>query len=72
MFRALWKVIADRVGRSDGHRRRHRPLRLGIETLEARRLLSIVWSHRGSDDFETYYGANAELARSIVDRAFVH
>lgn len=42
------------------------------EPLERRMLLStFTWTNRGSDSFATRYGANAELARTIVDRALL-
>lgn len=48
---------------------------LGLEPLEERRLLAvIIWQNRGSegsdtDNFAALYGADAPVARSIVDRA---
>src|SRR5256885_12620465 len=53
-------------------RRRRQPLLL--EALEDRQLLStIVWTNRGggplgdTDQFDAFYQANADLARTIVD-----
>ena len=44
--------------------------RLRMEGLEERALLTVVWTNRGTtDNFGTYYGANATTARSIVDHA---
>lgn len=41
-----------------------------FETLEDRRLLTIVWSNRGGDDrFDDVFGAQAETAREVVDAA---
>src|SRR5688572_15785773 len=43
-----------------------------IEALERRTLLAqIFWENRFSDNFEQYYGADADIAREIVDRAIV-
>src|SRR5262245_18525229 len=39
------------------------------EPLQDRRLLSIVWTNRGSDDFSAAVGANAQAARNVVDQA---
>jgi len=59
--------------RTRRERRRKGPL---IEQLEQRVLLStIIWTNRGvnggpdTDNFAATYGANAEVARAIVDRA---
>src|SRR5262245_56880096 len=55
--------------------RRGRLTRLGLEPLEDRTLLStILWTNRGtaandSDGFAGVFGANAELARRVVDGA---
>jgi hypothetical protein len=47
-----------------------RPRRLRMECLEERALMAIVWTNRGTTDaFNTWYGANAATARSIVDHA---
>jgi hypothetical protein len=40
-----------------------------IEPLEARALFSVVWVNRGNDNFGKYYGKNANLARTLVDKA---
>jgi len=42
-----------------------------IEQLEGRRLLTFVWANRGdaSDQFDTVFGATAEVARRVVDSA---
>src|SRR5262245_2849780 len=55
-------------------RRPSAPLRLLLETLEDRTVPStIVWTNRGgvadTDNFTATYGANAPLARALVDRA---
>jgi Ca2+-binding RTX toxin-like protein len=60
-------------------RRRVRPTRRNasrgrsprIEQLEGRRLLTFVWANRGdaSDQFGTVFGADAEVARRVVDSA---
>jgi hypothetical protein len=47
---------------------------LSLEALERRELLAVIsWTNRGgavdSDDFGATYGANANIARAIVDRA---
>jgi len=69
MLRAFWKQFADwRRKRQQSPRLHNRRLRSGVELLEERRLLSIVWTNRGSDNFQVY-GANMNTARSIVDRA---
>ncbi len=49
----------------------HRRLVVRAELLEDRRLLTFVWANRGdsSDMFDAAFGANAELARGVVDSA---
>src|SRR5688572_31388251 len=43
-----------------------------FESLETRRLMSIVWTDRGTaDGFDAAFGANATTARAVVDRALV-
>ena len=43
-----------------------------IEALEPRTLLAqIFWENRFSDNFGQYYGADADIAREIVDRAIL-
>jgi hypothetical protein len=44
------------------------------ETLEARRLMTVVWGNQGSpsvdsDNFNAVYGGNATIARTLVNRA---
>jgi len=41
-----------------------------MESLEGRRLLSVVWINRGATDgFKKYYGHSANAARALVDQA---
>lgn len=40
-----------------------------LDPLEPRRLLSVTWVNRGKDNFDRFYGANAPLARQLVDAA---
>lgn len=53
---------------SPRHRAVFHSRRLSYECLENRRLLAIDWANRGADNFGAL-GANATLAREIVDRA---
>jgi len=71
MLKSLWKGLTSPRRSCRKRGLNHRPLRIGVEPLEARRLLSIVWDNRGiDDDFEDVYGDDEDIARAIVDRAF--
>ena len=41
------------------------------EMLESRRMFSTISWNRGTEGFGALFGANAELARTIVDRAII-
>src|SRR5688572_24136826 len=75
-------MVEESVHRSAGvgslakHRRAFRVQGYRLEPLEDRTLLStILWENRGvtsgidNDGFNTVFGANAELARRVVDAA---
>ena len=51
--------------------RRSRNPRSLMETLENRTHLSVTWTNRGddSDNFDTVFGVDADLARGVVDSA---
>ncbi|HVK07343.1 MAG TPA: hypothetical protein VM597_01065 [Gemmataceae bacterium] len=51
---------------------RTRGVRPRLETLEDRTVPSnIIWQNRGDDRFDDVFGANAELARRVVDAAIL-
>ena len=69
--RTSWRHLLTRKLRTPAVRRERRrsSTRPAAETLEERALLSTInWSNRGDDGFETF-GANAEMARRVVDSA---
>jgi len=62
----IWGMDRLRKNRNKGNTNR----RLRIEQLEDKRLLTIVWANEfGTNDFDTEYGADEVIARTIVNRA---
>src|SRR5262245_14820262 len=75
MSSSIQSRVRPNVASGNLMRSRPRAARIYLEELEDRTLLSnIVWFNRGSagsdsDNFNAYYGANADRARAIVDQA---
>ncbi len=77
MFFKFVKKVRQKLSRKTSSfqkRSRYRERRCGVELLEDRRLLAILWSNRGtadndSDGFQFRYAEFAPIARAITNRA---